>query len=116
MLDFIYELFSFDFHTPMLFNSGLFLFLFYFFLIGYIILYRHIQARLLYVIGFSLFFYYKSSGYFIFLFLGTIIITYYLALLIDKNVNYQDLYQTAKKNKSPYIKNINFQILYKFCI
>ncbi|MFC3158242.1 phenylalanine--tRNA ligase subunit beta [Chryseobacterium arachidis] len=36
-----------------------------------------------------------------------------LALLIDKNVNYQDLYQTAKKNKSPYIKNINLFDVYE---
>ncbi|KQT18536.1 phenylalanine--tRNA ligase subunit beta [Chryseobacterium sp. Leaf404] len=36
-----------------------------------------------------------------------------LALLIDKNVQYQDLYQTAKKNKSPYIKNINLFDVYE---
>ncbi len=36
-----------------------------------------------------------------------------LALLIDKNVNYEDLYQTARKNKSPYIKNINLFDVYE---
>ena len=36
-----------------------------------------------------------------------------LALLIDKNVQYQDLYQTAKKNKSPFIKNINLFDVYE---
>ena len=36
-----------------------------------------------------------------------------LALLIDKNVNYEDLYQTAKKNKSPYLKNINLFDVYE---
>jgi phenylalanyl-tRNA synthetase beta chain len=36
-----------------------------------------------------------------------------LALLIDKNVTYQDLYQTAKKNKSPFIKNINLFDVYE---
>ncbi|WP_312078664.1 phenylalanine--tRNA ligase subunit beta [Chryseobacterium sp.] len=36
-----------------------------------------------------------------------------LALLIDKNVQYQDLYQTAKKNKSPYLKNINLFDVYE---
>ncbi len=36
-----------------------------------------------------------------------------LALLLDKNVNYQDLYQAAKKNKSPYIKNINLFDVYE---
>lgn len=36
-----------------------------------------------------------------------------LALLIDKNVQYQDLYQTAKKNKSPFIKSINLFDVYE---
>ncbi len=103
MLDFLQELFSFDFHAPMLFNSGLFLFLFYFFLIGYILLYRDLQARLLYVIGFSLFFYYKSSGYFILLFLFTIITTYYLALWIDR-------LKTQKDKNIPLFLAITFNL------
>jgi phenylalanyl-tRNA synthetase beta chain len=36
-----------------------------------------------------------------------------LALLIDKHINYEDLYQTAKNNKSPYIKNINLFDVYE---
>jgi len=36
-----------------------------------------------------------------------------LALLIDKNVNYQELYQTAKKNKSPFIKSVNLFDVYE---
>ena len=36
-----------------------------------------------------------------------------LALLIDKNTTYQELYQTAKKNKSPFIKNINLFDVYE---
>ncbi|CAA7197239.1 phenylalanine--tRNA ligase subunit beta [Chryseobacterium potabilaquae] len=36
-----------------------------------------------------------------------------LALLIDKNVSYQELYQVAKNNKSPYIKNINLFDVYE---
>ncbi|GEN75223.1 phenylalanine--tRNA ligase subunit beta [Chryseobacterium hagamense] len=36
-----------------------------------------------------------------------------LALLLDKEVNYQDLYQAAKKNKSPYIKSINLFDVYE---
>jgi phenylalanyl-tRNA synthetase beta chain len=35
-----------------------------------------------------------------------------LALLIDKS-ELQDLYQTAKKNKSPFIKNINLFDVYE---
>ncbi|WP_027388157.1 phenylalanine--tRNA ligase subunit beta [Chryseobacterium gregarium] len=36
-----------------------------------------------------------------------------LALLIDKNVNYEDLYQAARKNKSPYLKGINLFDVYE---
>lgn len=36
-----------------------------------------------------------------------------LALLIDKNVNYEDLYRAARKNKSPYLKNINLFDVYE---
>ncbi len=36
-----------------------------------------------------------------------------LALLIDKNISYQELYQTAKKNRSPFIKNINLFDVYE---
>jgi phenylalanyl-tRNA synthetase beta chain len=36
-----------------------------------------------------------------------------LALLIDKNITYQELYQTAKKNKSPFIKDINLFDVYE---
>lgn len=36
-----------------------------------------------------------------------------LALLIDKNINYQDLYQAARKNKSPYLKGISLFDVYE---
>lgn len=36
-----------------------------------------------------------------------------LALLIDKNITYQELYLSAKKNKSPFIKNINLFDVYE---
>lgn len=36
-----------------------------------------------------------------------------LALLMDKNIRYQDLYQVARKNKSPYLKNINLFDVYE---
>jgi len=36
-----------------------------------------------------------------------------LALLIDKNISYKDLYQSAEKNKSPFIKNINLFDVYE---
>ncbi|WP_332452660.1 phenylalanine--tRNA ligase subunit beta [Chryseobacterium aquaticum] len=36
-----------------------------------------------------------------------------LALLIDKNISYKDLYQSAEKNKSSFIKNINLFDVYE---
>lgn len=36
-----------------------------------------------------------------------------LALLVDKHISYEDLYQTAKKNKSQFIKNINLFDVYE---
>ncbi len=48
--------------APLLFSSGLFLFLFLGFLTLYIALRKQTNWRILYVIAFSLYFYYKSSG------------------------------------------------------
>ena len=36
-----------------------------------------------------------------------------LALLLDKNISYNELYAAAKKNKSPYLKNINLFDVYE---
>lgn len=47
---------------PLIFTSGLFLFFFLLFTIGYAALYKKLNARILYVTAFSLLFYYKTSG------------------------------------------------------
>lgn len=36
-----------------------------------------------------------------------------LALLLDKNISYSELYEAAKKNKSPYLKAINLFDVYE---
>lgn len=56
------ELLRYDSTAPLIFNSGLFLFLFVAFMAVYLMLRRTTTLRILYVIAFSLFFYYKSSG------------------------------------------------------
>ncbi|MDE7450837.1 MAG: MBOAT family protein, partial [Alistipes sp.] len=56
------ELLSYDSSAPLIFSSGLFLFLFAGFLLIYNLLRRATTARIVYVILFSLYFYYKSSG------------------------------------------------------
>ena len=55
-------LLSYDASSPLIFSSGLFLFLFAGFLLLYGMFRRAPMARIVYVILFSLYFYYKSSG------------------------------------------------------
>lgn len=69
---------------PMIFNSGLFLFLFLVFSAIYLILRNHLSTRLLFVTFFSYYFYYKSSGTYFFL-LGLVTFTdFFIAYLINK--------------------------------
>lgn len=95
-LDFLYNFldaepwkawFTYDPKNPLLFNSGLFLGLFTAFYLGYILMRRQFRLRLLYVVAFSLFFYYKSSGMYFLLLVGTTILDYFLARLIDREDN-----------------------------
>ena len=60
--DRLIELLSYDAQSPMIFSSGLFLFLFLPFILLYTKLRRALTPRILYVVAFSLYFYYKSSG------------------------------------------------------
>lgn len=64
----ISEMLTYDASLPLIFSSGLFLFLFAGFIFIYSLLRHTTMARILYVVLFSLFFYYKSSGvYFVLL-------------------------------------------------
>ena len=58
----VQELLQYDPQAPLIFNSGLFLFLFVGFSSIYLLLRRTTTLRILYVILFSIYFYYKSSG------------------------------------------------------
>ena len=60
--DRLQALFAYDASSPLIFSSGLFLFLFAGFLLVYSVFRRAPMARIVYVIAFSLYFYYKSSG------------------------------------------------------
>lgn len=72
------ELFTYNPRSPLLFNSGQFLFLFLGFFALYIALLRQDRLRIVYVILFSLFFYYKSSGVYFVLLLFSTFVDYYL--------------------------------------
>ena len=60
--DRLQALFAYDASSPLIFRSGLFLFLFAGFRLVYSVFRRALMARIVYVIAFSLYFYYKSSG------------------------------------------------------
>ena len=61
------NVFLYDPQAPMIFSSGLFLWLFAAFVVVYLLLQRRTTARLLFVTLFSYYFYYKSSGTYFFL-------------------------------------------------
>jgi D-alanyl-lipoteichoic acid acyltransferase DltB (MBOAT superfamily) len=99
------EFFQYTPDSPMLFNSGMFLLLFTVFISIYAFVYPNPVNRILYIIGFSLLFYYKSSGWYVGLFMGTIIVTYYFALQIDKE-------ESVSKRRSWLILAILFNVIF----
>jgi D-alanyl-lipoteichoic acid acyltransferase DltB (MBOAT superfamily) len=76
------RLFTFDAHQPLLFNTGLFMLLFVVFLGIYEIVRLNRTLKLLFVILFSLFFYYKSSGIYCAILLGVCASDYILGRLM----------------------------------
>lgn len=71
------DILTYDAKQPMIFSSGLFLFLFLGFSLIYVLLQKRDTARLLFVTLFSYYFYYKSSGMYFFL-LGVVTLTDFL--------------------------------------
>ncbi|MBR5086547.1 MAG: MBOAT family protein [Muribaculaceae bacterium] len=61
------EQFVYDEKSPLIFSSGLFLFMFAIFIVIYSLLSKKSLARTLFVVAFSYFFYYKTSGLYFFL-------------------------------------------------
>ncbi len=77
---------QFQYHQaePLIFNSGFFLFLFLGFMTGYILLSKTHRAKLTFVTLFSLYFYYKSSGVYFLILIGSTVVDYMLANYIYK--------------------------------
>lgn len=73
--------------SPMLFNSGIFLNLFTLFAIVYALLYQNVRARIVYVLAFSLYFYYKSSGIYLLNLLFCIEFNYHLGRWLGASQN-----------------------------
>ncbi len=93
-LEKIKSLFVYDPQAPFIFSRGRFLFLFFAFSLIYVLLKRADKWRILYVLLFSYYFYYKSSGvYFVFLFFVS---------LMDFLLAHK-IYQTPGKNKRKFL-------------
>lgn len=76
MIDFqkLLELLKYNPHAPMIFNTGLFLWMFCGVLFIFYFVKKHHTSKVIFLILFSLYFYYKSSGiYFLLLILSTIV-------------------------------------------
>ena len=81
------ELLRYDATAPLIFNSGLFLFLFVGFAGVYLLLRRATSLRILYVIAFSIYFYYKSSGIYFLLLLFAAVSDYLIGNAIAREQN-----------------------------
>lgn len=68
--------------SPLLFNTGLFMLLFAGFMVVYTMLRRYRMLKLIVVIAFSLYFYYKSSAEYCFILLGVCVGDYLLGNLL----------------------------------
>lgn len=74
----------FDADNPLLFNTGLFLILFLAFIGIYQLLRRWQTAKMVFVIAFSLYFYYKSSAEYCFILLGVCVCDYLLGIIMER--------------------------------
>ncbi len=80
----IKEIFLYDPSSPMLFNSGTFFILLILFLIFYAVRYKNKVSVTVFVILFSFFFYYKSSGIYFLILAFTSVTDYSFALMIHR--------------------------------
>ncbi|MCM1369770.1 MAG: MBOAT family protein [Candidatus Amulumruptor caecigallinarius] len=84
MLKNLGELFVYDPQAPMLFSSGLFWLLFILFIPLYALLKGSRMKMTIFVVAFSLYFYYKSSGLFFLMLMGTSLVDWAISKWISK--------------------------------
>jgi len=118
--------FFYSLKEPWFFTEYSFLFCLSLFLFGYAFFTPKSQWKLAYLIAFSLFFYYKSSGPFLGLFVGVIIVDYFLArwinalegikkkVLLMGSVLYGLSFLLYFKYSNFVIENLNFMFHTKF--
>lgn len=78
------EVFMYDPQAPMIFSSGIFLWLFVAFMVVYVLLQHKYTARILFVTLFSYYFYYKSSGIYFFLLALVTVSDFFLAQFMNR--------------------------------
>ena len=91
--------------SPMIFSTGVFLFLFLGFTLIYNLLGKQTTLRLLFVTLFSYYFYYKSSGFYFFLLLVVSLSDFLIALLIDRN-NQRHATDQAAPERKPFVNRL----------
>ena len=79
------EVFIYQPQAPMIFSSGIFLWLFAAFVPLYLLLRHHLTARLLFVTAFSYYFYYKSSGFYFFLLAVVTVSDFLIARMMERS-------------------------------
>jgi len=84
MNDFFNRFFLYDAQAPMIFSTWQFWLFFTVLIGGYGLVYRNINRRNAYLMVFSIFFYYKTGGLFVFLLLLSVISDYFLARFISR--------------------------------
>ena len=79
------NIFRFSANSPLIFSQYLFL-LFFTMMYGiYCLIHTHNRLRNIYLLAFSLFFYYKCSGFYFLILLLSIVLDYFYGFLIDRN-------------------------------
>lgn len=92
--------------SPMIFSTGIFLFLFLGFTLVYNLLDKQTTLRLLFVTLFSYYFYYKSSGFYFFLLFVVSMSDFLIALLIDRNNRKQVMTDGVATVKKPFVNKL----------
>lgn len=80
----IIQMLGYNSQQPLIFTSGLFLFVFLFFVVFYYLLRNNMRPRILFVIAFSLFFYYKTSGFYFLALIGVALSDFTIGHFLDK--------------------------------
>lgn len=93
LLSQIPQLLAYDPAQPMLFNTGLFLVLFVIFMFLYLVVKGHRLLKMLLVIAFSLYFYYKSGSWCVYILCGVCMSDYALGRLLG--VTRRDIWRRA---------------------